>query len=75
MSLNRFRFGTAEEAVHALVFCKGEDPYELIAALINALLRIDTMEKQVETLSKDLAKVALSKRKYVSDGNLNKDQS
>ena len=73
MSLNRFRFGTAEEAVHALVFCKGEDPYELIAALINALLRIDTLERQVQTLSKDLAKVALSKRKYVSDTNSNED--
>jgi len=47
---------------------------ELNAALINALLRIDTLERQVQTLSKDLAKVALSKRKYVSDGNLNKDQ-
>ena len=73
MSLNRLRFGTAEEAVHALVFCKGEDPHELIAALINALLRIDTLEKQVETLSKDLAKVALSKRKYVSDTIENED--
>ena len=73
MSLNVLRFGGAKEAVHALVFCKGEDPHELIAALINALLRIDTLEKQVETLSKDLAKVALSKRKYVSDTIENED--
>lgn len=73
MSLNRFRFGTAEEAVHALVFCKGEDPHELTAALINALLRIDTLERQVETLAKDLAKVALARRKYGYDGNLNKE--
>ncbi len=73
MSLNRLRFGTAEEAVHALVFCKGEDPHEIIAALINALLRIDTLERQVQTLSKDLAKVALARRKYISDGNLNKE--
>lgn len=73
MSLNELRFGGAKEAAEALVFCKGEDPYELIAALINALLRIDTLEKQVETLAKDLARVALSKRKYVSDGTLNKE--
>ncbi len=73
MSLNRFRFGGAKEAAEALVFCKGEDPHELIAALINALLRIDTLERQVQTLSKDLAKVALSKRKYVSDTNSNED--
>lgn len=45
----------------------------LNAALINALLRIDTLERQVQTLSKDLAKVALSKRKYVSDTNSNED--
>ena len=74
MSLNVFRFGGAKEAAEALVFYKGTDPYELTAALINALLRIDTLERQVQTLSKDLAKVALSKRKYVSDGTLNKDQ-
>jgi hypothetical protein len=72
MSLNVFRFGGAKEAAEALVFCEGS--YEITAALINALLRIDTLEKQVETLSKDLAKVALARRKYVSDGNLNKDQ-
>lgn len=51
------------------------DHNDVIPALINALLRIDTLERQVQTLSKDLAKVALSKRKYISDGNSNKDQS
>lgn len=74
MSLNELRFGGAKEAAEALVFYKGTDPYELTAALINALLRIDTLERQVQTLSKDLARVALSKRKYVSDVNSNKDQ-
>jgi len=73
MSLNVFRFGGAKEAAEALVFYKGTDPYELTAALINALLRIDTLERQVETLAKDLARVALSKRKYVSDTNSNED--
>ena len=73
MSLNVFRFGGAKEAAEALVFYKGTDTYELIAALINALLRIDILEKQVQTLSKDLARVALSKRKYVSDTNSNKE--
>ena len=73
MSLNVFLFGGAKEAAEALVFYKGTDPHELIAALINALLRIDTLERQVQTLSKDLAKVALSKRKYISDTIENED--
>ena len=66
-----------ESALTVVRALAGQDvapPQELTSALINALLRIDTLEKQVETLAKDLAKVALSKRKYVSDGNLNKDQ-
>lgn len=64
---------SALTVVRALAGQGAAPPQELTSALINALLRIDTLEKQVETLSKDLAKVALSKRKYVSDGTLNKE--
>ena len=73
MILGEFRYGPADEVANALTFTRPFNTEELNAALINALLRIDTLERQVQTLSKDLAKVALSKRKYVSDTNSNED--
>lgn len=74
MSLRQIGAAEAAESLSELPYHVSPGSQANLAdALINALLRIDTLERQVQTLSKDLARVALSKRKYVSDGTLNKE--